>query len=482
MLDTLAPVSHEHLLNQAISRVDAAVRAQDVAALGEAYSALRERVVAASDEERAAAVGGLAGALAEIPVFYGSGLAAMAGGMVGMHGDPIPVLDVLVERACGVLEDATVFVRCHREWFGPLPNREETSYDDVAERFEKAAGDRLEAPRRRVAAWRVGEDWVQPVLFLCQRADVRRALPQRDRLRSAAEGLLQEFADITPWLLGLLRVLDDERLVVLHRATGRGFWVTITGVADNFQLHTLLAARLLAPPKRGVFVRSKGMLPGDGPTAAMVAAADGTGDPQPAGGITGQFNLVDAHGQWIWNEGRPDEIPVIAGHRVIVLDPSPYQRSWNAGRAYPLMAADVVLEPMTAGETYDWISRVKPATTNPAQTPPSDDGTVTWTDDMRITLPSGRTVADVVDLVLARVLDAASADEVEAVLAAEFELAPEDAALARDRAMGGVVRAGTGNDHNRPDPVKDPIAHESYQRAVADPSLPAQYFPDLFAR
>lgn len=92
-------MSHEHLLNQAISRVDAAVRAQDVAALGEAYSALREEVVAASDEERAAAVGGLAGTLAEIPVFYGSGLAAMAGGMVGMHGDPTPVLDVLVERA-----------------------------------------------------------------------------------------------------------------------------------------------------------------------------------------------------------------------------------------------------------------------------------------------------------------------------------------------------------------------------------------------
>lgn len=481
-MDTLAPVSHEQPLNQAISRVDGAVRAQDVAALGEAYGALQEGVVAASDDERAAAVGGLADALAEIPVFYGSSLAAMAGGMVGMRGDPMPVLDVLVERACGVLEDATVFVRCHREWLGSLPNREEASYDDVAERFEQAAGDRLEAPRRRVAAWWVGEDWVQPVLFLCQRADVRRVLPQRDRLRSVAEGLLQEFADITPWLLGLLRVLDDERLVVLHRETGRGFWVTISGVADNFQLHTLLAARLLAPPKRGLFGRSKGLLPGDGPTARMVAAADGTGDPQPAGGITGQFNLMDAHGQWIWNEGRPDEIPVIAGHRVIVLDPPPYERSWNAGRSYPLIVADAVAEPMTAGEARDWMSRVKPATTNPAQTALPDDSAVTWTDDMRITLPSGRTVADVVDLVLASVLDTASADEVEAALAVEFELAPEDAELARDRAMGGIVRAGTGNEHNHPDPVKDPIAHESYQRAIADPALPRQYFPDLFTR
>lgn len=140
------------------------------------------------------------------------------------------------------------------------------------------------------------------------------------------------------------------------------------------------------------------------------------------------------------------------------------------GQWFAARIADAVL----VGSTTGW--------TNPAQTPLPDDGTVTWTDDMRITLPNGRTVADVVDLVLARVLDAASADEVEAALAAEFELAPEDAALGRDRAMGGIVRAGTGNDHNRPDPVKDPIAHESYQRAVADPSLPAQHFPDLFAR
>ena len=191
---------------------------------------------------------------------------------------------------------------------------------------------------------------------------------------------------------------------------------------------------------------------------------------------------MDAHGQWIWHEGRPDEIPVIARHRVIVLDPPAYERSWSAGRAYPLMAADVVVEPMSGGEARDWISRVKPATTGPAQTALPDDDTVTWTDDMRITLPSGRTVADVVDLVLARALDSTSADEVETALAAEFELAPEDVALARDRAMGGIVRAGTGNEQNRPDPVKDPIAYESYQRAVADPSLPGQYFPHLFAR
>ncbi len=350
-------MSIEHSLSETLVHVRIAVADRDVAALGEAYDALREAVMAATEEQRAGAVGGLADVLADVPVLYGSGFAALAGGMVGTNGNPLPVLDVLVDRACGVMEDAITFVRGYREWIGPLPTREADRYDEVADRFEQVSADRVEGPRRRVAAWWVGREWVQPILFLCQRSDVRRALPQRARLTSAVEGLLDEFPDIAPWLLGLLRVLDDEGLVVLHRESGRGFWATISGVADNFQLHTLLAARLLAPPKRGLFSRSSGLIPGAGPTPAMVAAADGTGDPQPAGGITGQFNLVDAHGQWIWNEGRPDEIPEVAGHRVVVLDPPPYERSWNAGRAYPLMVADVVVEPMSPADARDWLSR-----------------------------------------------------------------------------------------------------------------------------
>jgi hypothetical protein len=477
-------VSHLEQLVAAIDRLAAAVDDKDVGELAASYEQLREVVVMASEAERASVAGRLAPVVAEIPVLYGASLAAMTGAMVGVEGAPAPVLDVLVERACGVMEDAIRFVRNYRDLVGGTLSREEVSYDEVAERFEAAVGDRLESPRRLVAAWWVGQDWVQPVLFLCQRADVRRTLPQRDRLRAAAEALEQEFSGVAPWLVGLLRVLDDEKLAVLHRQTGRGFWVTIGGVGDNFQLHTLLAARLLAPAKRGLFFRAKGLVPGTGPTAAMAAAADGTGDPMPTGGISGQFNLVDAHGAWIWNEGRPDEIPIVDGHRVVVLDPPPYQRSWNAGRAYPLMVPSVLVEPMGDEVSRAWIARVSPAKeTNPAEAAivpaVAADGS-TWTDDMRIALPSGRTVADVVDLVLAAVAGGSAPEDVEAALATQFNLSKDDAALARDRALGGIMRAGTGDETNRPSPVKDPIAHEAYQRALTDPTLPARYFPDLF--
>jgi hypothetical protein len=82
----------------------------------------------------------------------------------------------------------------------------------------------------------------------------------------------------------------------------------------------------------------------------------------PANGIRGQFYLADATGETIWNEGRPADIPLLGDHRLIVLDPPPYERSWNLGRAYPLMRPEVVLNRiLPADEAEQWASRVAPA-------------------------------------------------------------------------------------------------------------------------
>ena len=61
------------------------------------------------------------------------------------------------------------------------------------------------------------------MLYLSPRADVRRALPDRARLLAVAEQLTDEYPGRPPFLAGLLRALDDEKLAVLHRETGRGF-------------------------------------------------------------------------------------------------------------------------------------------------------------------------------------------------------------------------------------------------------------------
>ena len=100
-----------------------------------------------------------------------------------------------------------------------------------------------------------------------------------------------------------------------------------------------------------------------------------------------------------------------------------------------------------------------------------------WTDDMRVEIPHGRTVDELVDHVIRNGL-AGTPDEVtEQDLIAVFHLSPDDAALARDRAFGGIVRAATRNPQNCPDKEKDPIAWTSFQRATAAPSIVAGIYP-----
>ena len=131
---------------------------------------------------------------------------------------------------------------------------------------------------------------MQPVLHLSQRADVRAALPQRERLLLAVEAA-RESLDVPRWLHGPLLVLDDAPLIVLHRQSGRGYRVTISGIGSNAQLQTLLAARLIGES-------GADWLPGTRPSPDMTAAADGSGPMQSPGGIVPQFSLpaCAAHG------------------------------------------------------------------------------------------------------------------------------------------------------------------------------------------
>ncbi|MBO0824599.1 MAG: hypothetical protein J2P27_12200, partial [Actinobacteria bacterium] len=242
----------------------------------------------------------------------------------------------------------------------------------------------------------------------------------------------------------------------------------IGGIGDNFQLQTLLAARLIGDPDAG-------WLPGVPLTAEMIAAADGSGEPQPRAGIAGRFNLVDPSGAWIWNEGRPADIPLFEDERVVILDPPPYERTWNTGRIYPLMQPTLRVDgQLPPHEAASWLAKARPA---------SDwqDAAASFvvTDDLSIALPPGRTAAELVDLVLRAVLEGTPDSQIERMLLAEFGLTVEDASAACERVFGGLVRAATGNPANRPDPQKDPIASESYQRGCADPTLITRIYPNL---
>jgi hypothetical protein len=104
-----------------------------------------------------------------------------------------------------------------------------------------------------------------------------------------------------------------------------------------------------------------------------------------------------------------------------------------------------------------------------------------FTDDMNISLPSGLTIEAIVDLVISAGIAHVSDDEVERKLV-ESGLSECDAALARDRAYGGIVRSALNNPENCPSKEKDPIVWASYQRALEDPGIFPKVYPEMYAR
>jgi tetratricopeptide (TPR) repeat protein len=278
-------------------------------------------------------------------------MVAMAcGGLVEQGADAHVALDPVVTRLMEALRNA------------PSGERGETE-DTGTGRIPGAAESEV-SPDLEVAASTIDNLCLAAIAMLSRSAAARRAA----RANEALLGLLREPATSgAVFLYDLLRALDDEELLVLHPGLWRGYRVRVGGVADNFQLHTLLADALIGDP-------GEGWLPGVRPDRRVVAAArDQPLDPD-ASTARGVFNLVSWHGlqangrispeyqHWIWGEGSPDEIPPFEGVRVILLEPPPYVRAWNASRKFTGMQAYLtVVEVLDAEAVRSWLERMASA-------------------------------------------------------------------------------------------------------------------------
>ena len=151
---------------------------------------------------------------------------------------------------------------------------------------------------------------------------------------------------------GLTLVLDDEPLIVLDPGSGRGFQLTMSGIGDNFQLHTLLADRLAA--------RVPGLEP---PERQCVAAATDAPPALPGGAIIQRrCRLFDGNGSHVFPEGRPADIQPLDGALVLVLHPPLGRFTWSGGRTYERMRPALTLDrELGPAETAGWLARVQPA-------------------------------------------------------------------------------------------------------------------------
>ncbi|SHH10436.1 hypothetical protein [Massilia sp. CF038] len=211
-------------------------------------------------------------------------------------------------------------------------------------------------------------------------------LSRSKKLRRAAReqsGLLEQTRTVDKasgtersFLITMLRVLDDEQLLILHVEQKKGFVIRISGIADNFQLHTLLAGAIIGSP-------SKGMVTGEAPSSLAVAQCKDTAVGEAGGEhVTGPFNLwnwggIQADGRlpagqagmrhWIWGEGSPADILPFEDRRMVLVGPPPFGRSWVAGRTFCGMAGEMKVErQLSDSEVAHWVTRIAQAA-HPAQ-------------------------------------------------------------------------------------------------------------------
>ncbi|MFD0556611.1 hypothetical protein ACFQ3B_06070 [Stackebrandtia endophytica] len=331
-------------LPQICTELSAAYAARDVDPYLAAMNALSAAAPHCEPSDVDTALHSLAPILREAHLGRGGGLPAFAYDIAEHATGPGPLLPVLVDRAIEALTGAAAFTIAAAGLDMALPDPEDQSAAaDTLAAFTAGGGDPA-----LVEAWFAANDWTRPLLWLSVRGDVRAIFPKRDELIAVAETVEHIYA--AAWLPDLLRVLDDEPMLVLHRPTGRAFRVTISGVGDNFQLHTLLAVHLIGAAG----------LPGDPPSAVEAAAAT-DGEVQPEEVIRGRFNLVDAFGERVWNEGIPADIPLLDGERVLVLDDPEYSMVWGTGRPFPSMVPTMVVEELLQAEAAVWWGSVAAA-------------------------------------------------------------------------------------------------------------------------
>jgi hypothetical protein len=365
----------------------------------------------ATSGEISDSLGRFAGLLTNVPMVALGHVAITCGSLVERGGDPEIAGPPLLERLTHVNEAAADFYhRCRA--------LAESDAEFIAQlRAEVAAYHGEEMNANSLTAAAVVDDYVTsygwdkigqrfgPTLFqehplsvlghmaaeffrLGLIAHLSRSKALRGKARLRREFLEQtlkadEAAASQPsFLATMLRVLDDEILLALHVEQRKGFEIRIAGLADNFQLHTLLAGTIIGPPVEG-------WVSGQAPSERAVAECRET--PVGNGGgeaVTGAFNLwnwtglqpdgrlphgnTDASAHWIWNEGCPADIIPFEGRRVVLLGAPPFARHWRAGRIFNGMVGELAVERrLGEAEVADWLNRLSRAATPEARFPDS---------------------------------------------------------------------------------------------------------------
>ncbi|RLU81382.1 hypothetical protein CTZ27_32850 [Streptomyces griseocarneus] len=328
-------------LPASVDAFEKAVHARDSEGSGQAFEQLHRAFYDAADSEYREAGPRLAALLPEVPYGPRATIGVIVGACVEHGADPVACAPGVFASAREAFAGAGEFcARWAESGGGELPEPDGDGFtEEVTARtgYEAAVG------------WFTLPQWEMACVAMLNARAGRQEADGKAELLALVERVAEASGHEFKCLTYALRVLDDEPLIALHRATGTGYALRMTGIGDNFQLHTLLAGALVGGRH----------VPGEAPSAQEVAVCRDEPGQVPT---TGSFTMSGADGGRIWNEGTPSDIPVVDGARLLVLDPPEYRTGWPSGRFFPRMHGDVTLERvLDAAETAEWFGKVAPA-------------------------------------------------------------------------------------------------------------------------
>ena len=167
------------------------------------------------------------------------------------------------------------------------------------------------------------------------------------------------------WLVRLLAVVEGA-LLLIEPATFSGWQVRMSGIADNYQLQTLVLATLND---------NSSTIPVP-PSTAAVDVARGIGPQQSRDEVSGRWDFYSwqagqpdlqlpgiehplAHKYKLLDAGLPAEIPMFAGQRVLLLGPRTQRPRWVSQRPFGHLKADLHYErALSPASCRDWLQRM----------------------------------------------------------------------------------------------------------------------------
>ncbi|MDP1561436.1 MAG: hypothetical protein Q8M16_08575 [Pirellulaceae bacterium] len=198
---------------------------------------------------------------------------------------------------------------------------------------------------------------------------------QVDSRRKVWKHLEEQILPMVRWsrtvadLKVVLNLLENEPLIFIDLANKRGFVAKFGGIVDNAHFITLL---MDAFAHQVVF--GKPLVSHD-----VVQCAKGIGPCEVTDEVHGAWNVYTYHAltemqrlpepkdltankHWLWNEHTPAEIPVLHGHRIVLIGPPSYPRQWKFSRKFKYVSAEIRVEfELNKLDLQMWLDRIMQA-------------------------------------------------------------------------------------------------------------------------